>query len=74
MCCSNLERKLHVQRHSDGAPLLPSFRQRVLNWSAVRDARPGESGVDDGEFFGYGLIFALLWFVFGVAAFAFLPC
>ena len=30
--------------------------------------------IDFRTFFGYGLIFALLWFVFGVAAFTFLPC
>ena len=30
--------------------------------------------VDFRTFFGYGLIFAALWFVFGVAAFTFLPC
>ncbi|HVF91079.1 MAG TPA: TIGR00366 family protein [Blastocatellia bacterium] len=30
--------------------------------------------MDFRDFFGYGLIFALLWFVFGVAAFTFLPC
>ncbi|HEX8183311.1 MAG TPA: TIGR00366 family protein [Blastocatellia bacterium] len=30
--------------------------------------------VDFRTFFGYGLIFALLWFVFGVIAFTFLPC
>jgi short-chain fatty acids transporter len=30
--------------------------------------------MDFRTFFGYGLIFALLWFVFGVAAFTFLPC
>lgn len=30
--------------------------------------------IDFRAFFGYGLIFALLWFVFGVAAFTFLPC
>ena len=32
------------------------------------------SRIDFRTFFGYGLIFALLWFVFGVAAFTFLPC
>ncbi len=30
--------------------------------------------VDFRTFFGYGLIFAALWFAFGVAAFTFLPC
>jgi short-chain fatty acids transporter len=30
--------------------------------------------MDFRSFFGYGLIFALLWFVFGVAVFTFLPC
>lgn len=30
--------------------------------------------IDFRTFFGYGLIFALLWFVFGVVAFTFLPC
>ena len=30
--------------------------------------------IDFRTFFGYGLIFAALWFVFGVAAFTFLPC
>lgn len=30
--------------------------------------------IDFRTFFGYGLIFALLWFAFGVAAFTFLPC
>lgn len=30
--------------------------------------------IDFRTFFGYGLIFALLWFVFGVTAFTFLPC
>ena len=25
------------QLNANGAPLLPSFKQRVLNWSAVRD-------------------------------------
>jgi short-chain fatty acids transporter len=30
--------------------------------------------IDFRTFYGYGLIFALLWFVFGVAAFTFLPC
>jgi len=30
--------------------------------------------IDFRTFFGYGLIFALLWFVFGVAVFTFLPC
>ena len=30
--------------------------------------------IDFRTFFGYGLIFALLWFVFGVIAFTFLPC
>jgi short-chain fatty acids transporter len=30
--------------------------------------------IDFRTFFGYGLIFALLWFVFGVLVFTFLPC
>lgn len=30
--------------------------------------------IDFRTFFGYGLIFAALWFVFGVLAFTFLPC
>jgi short-chain fatty acids transporter len=30
--------------------------------------------IDFRTFFGYGLLFAALWFVFGVAAFTFLPC
>jgi short-chain fatty acids transporter len=30
--------------------------------------------IDFRTFFGYGLIFAALWFIFGVAAFTFLPC
>jgi len=30
--------------------------------------------IDFRAFFGYGLLFALLWFVFGVLAFTFLPC
>ncbi len=30
--------------------------------------------IDFRTFFGYGLIFAMLWFVFGVVAFTFLPC
>ncbi len=30
--------------------------------------------IDFRTFFGYGLIFALLWFVFGVVVFTFLPC
>jgi short-chain fatty acids transporter len=30
--------------------------------------------IDFRTFFGYGLIFAALWFIFGVAAFTLLPC
>lgn len=30
--------------------------------------------VDFRRFFGYGLIFALLWFVIGVLVFTFAPC
>ncbi len=34
----------------------------------------GVARVDFRKFFGYGLIFAVLWFVLGVLAFTFLPC
>lgn len=34
----------------------------------------GIARVDFRLFFGYRLIFAVIWFVFGVAAFTFLPC
>jgi short-chain fatty acids transporter len=34
----------------------------------------GVARVNFREFFGYGLIFALIWFVMGVAIFTFLPC
>jgi short-chain fatty acids transporter len=34
----------------------------------------GIANVDFRSFFGYGLLFALLWFILGVAAFTFLPC
>ncbi len=34
----------------------------------------GIAGVDFRVFFGYGLLFAAIWFVIGVAAFTFLPC
>ncbi len=34
----------------------------------------GIARIDFRKFFGYGLIFALLWFVLGVFAFTFLPC
>jgi len=34
----------------------------------------GIANVDFRSFFGYGLLFAVLWFVLGVLAFTFLPC
>lgn len=34
----------------------------------------GIARIDFRRFFGYGLIFGLLWFVLGVVAFTFLPC
>jgi short-chain fatty acids transporter len=34
----------------------------------------GIARVNFREFFGYGLIFALLWFVLGVLIFTFAPC
>ena len=34
----------------------------------------GIARVDFRLFFGYRLIFAVIWFVLGVAAFTFLPC
>ena len=34
----------------------------------------GIARVDFRKFFGYGMIFALLWFVWGVFCFTFLPC
>ncbi|MBM3728093.1 MAG: short-chain fatty acid transporter [Acidobacteria bacterium] len=34
----------------------------------------GIAQVDFRNFFGYGLLFAVLWFVLGVLAFTFLPC
>ena len=34
----------------------------------------GIARVNFREFFGYGLIFAGLWFVLGVIVFTFLPC
>lgn len=34
----------------------------------------GIARIDFRKFFGYSLIFALLWFVLGVVAFTFLPC
>jgi short-chain fatty acids transporter len=40
-------------------------------WFAVRAEI---ARIDFRTFFGYGLIFALIWFVCGVVAFTFLPC
>jgi short-chain fatty acids transporter len=34
----------------------------------------GIAGVDFRSFFGYGLLFALIWFVIGVVVFTFAPC
>jgi short-chain fatty acids transporter len=34
----------------------------------------GIARVDFRRFFGYGLLFALLWFVIGVVVFTFVPC
>ena len=34
----------------------------------------GIARIDFRRFFGYGLLFAALWFVIGVAAFTWLPC
>jgi len=34
----------------------------------------GIAGVDFRSFFGYGLLFALIWFVIGAVVFTFAPC